>query len=221
MFLVQFTTRSEERIAVLSNTITRNRSLQHTTCDLYWESSMHEDWRRAKLRSIPVSKVPSSFTETKVGKSGQQDQPDQELGKSSDHLSASSSCGETRSNNIDNRISGIPQSTVQQQDTNRRERVKKLIQQFENHTNKEFFLKDLNKTEEINEFSEESKKLITDMKNTVIFELCETSSEKQCADCAWNWEIGLSVVLLEEVYNPRKSCTRTTSTSHRFPVAPL
>ena len=33
--LVQFKARSEERIAVLSNTITRNRSLQHTTCDLY------------------------------------------------------------------------------------------------------------------------------------------------------------------------------------------
>ena len=46
-----------------------------------------------------------------------------------------------------------------------------------------FFLKDLNKTEEINEFSEESKKLITDMNNTVVFELCETSSKKQRADC--------------------------------------
>ena len=33
--LVQFKARSEERIALLSNTITRNRSLQHTACDLY------------------------------------------------------------------------------------------------------------------------------------------------------------------------------------------
>ena len=32
--LVQFKARSEERIAVLSNTITHNRSLQHTACDL-------------------------------------------------------------------------------------------------------------------------------------------------------------------------------------------
>ena len=30
------------RIANLSNTITRNRSLQHTACDLYRESGMHE-----------------------------------------------------------------------------------------------------------------------------------------------------------------------------------
>ena len=33
--LVQIRARSEERIAILSNTITRNRSLQHTACDLY------------------------------------------------------------------------------------------------------------------------------------------------------------------------------------------
>ena len=87
---------------------------------------------------------------------------------------------EHRSGNVGYRIPGIPHHTVQQQDTNRRETVKKLIQQFENHPNKEFFLQDLNKTEEITTFSERSKKLITDMGNTEIFELCETSSKKQC-----------------------------------------
>ena len=40
---VQFKARSEEMIAILSNTITRNRSLQHATCELYSESGMHED----------------------------------------------------------------------------------------------------------------------------------------------------------------------------------
>ena len=83
----------------------------------------------------------------------------------------------------------MPHSAVQQQDTNRRETVKKLIQQFENHPNKEVFLQDLNKTEKIHKFSEKSKKLITDMGNTEIFELCETSSKKQCPDCALEWEI--------------------------------
>ena len=33
--LVQFETRSEKRIAVLSNTIPRNRSFQHTSWDMY------------------------------------------------------------------------------------------------------------------------------------------------------------------------------------------
>ena len=34
----------KERIAVISNPIARNRSFQHTTCDLYWENGLHEDW---------------------------------------------------------------------------------------------------------------------------------------------------------------------------------
>ena len=85
-----------------------------------------------------------------------------------------------------------PFCTVQQQDTNRKETVKKLMQQFENHPNKESFLQDLKKTEKINTFSKESKKLITDTGNiTEIFELCETSSKKQCPDCNLYWEIGI------------------------------
>ena len=73
--------------------------------------------------------------------SGQQDQPDQEARTSSDHQSASGSYWETRNGNVDCRIPGIPRSTVQQQDTNRKETVKKLVQ------HKESFLQDLNKTE--------------------------------------------------------------------------
>ena len=112
--------------------------------------------------------------------SGRQDEPDQEARTSSDHQCASGSCGETRGSNIDNRMPGILPSTVGQQDTNRRETVKNLIQQFENHPNKEPFLQDLKKTQEINAFRERSMKLITDMGNTEIFELCETSSKIQC-----------------------------------------
>ena len=124
--------------------------------------------------------------------SGQQDQPDQDARKSSDHQSASDrTYGETCSGNVDFWIPGILHSTVQQQDTNRKESVKKLIQQSENHPNKECFLQDLNKTRKISKFSEESKKLITDMGNTEIFELSETLSKKQCPDCALYWRIGI------------------------------
>ena len=104
--------------------------------------------------------------------SGQQDLPDQEARKSSDHQSASDRCyGETYSGKVDYRIPGKPFSAVEQQDTNRKETVKKLIQQFENHPNKESFVQDLNKTGKIHKFREDSKKLITDMSNTEIFEL--------------------------------------------------
>ena len=68
--------------------------------------------------------------------------------------------------------------SIQQSNSRSRiaETVKKLIQ--------ESFLQDLNTTEEINEFSEKSQKLIADMNDTEIFVLCETSSKKQCTDCA-------------------------------------
>ena len=49
----------------------------------------------------------------------------------------------------------------------------------------------LKKTEEFNPFSEKSKKLITDMGNAEIFELCETSSKKHCPDCALYWEVDI------------------------------
>ena len=98
---------------------------------------------------------------------------------------------ETCRGSVDYRIPGIPHSTVQQVDTNRKETVKKLIQQFESHPNTELLLQDFKKTEEINPFSEESKDLITDMGNTEIFELYETSSKKQCQDCALYWEVDI------------------------------
>ena len=83
------------------------------------------------------------------------------------------------------------------------------MQQFESHPNKESFLQDLNKTEEINKFSEKSQKLIPDMNNTETFELSETSSKKQCPDCAF----------VEDVLNLRRelrSWTRTTTTSYQL-----
>ena len=66
--LVKFKARSEEMIAVLTNTITRNRSLQHTACDFYWESGVHEDWGGAIPSSTSVSKVPSRCTEAEFAK---------------------------------------------------------------------------------------------------------------------------------------------------------
>ena len=87
---------------------------------------------------------------------------------------------ETSPGNIDYRIQGFPHSTVQKEDSNRKEIVKILIQLFENHP----LTEDLNKTEEFNPFSEKSKELITSMGNTEYFELCETSSEVQRPDCA-------------------------------------
>ena len=69
--------------------------------------------------------------------------------------------------------------------------VKRRIQQFENHPNKDSLGQNLNKNEEFNPFSEKSKELITSIGNTVYFELCEISSKIQCPGCALYWEMGI------------------------------
>ena len=64
---------------------------------------------------------------------------------------------ETRLGIVDYRIQGKPHSTVQKEDSNRKEIEQRLIQQFENHPNRDSLIEDLNKTEDFNPFSEKSK----------------------------------------------------------------
>ena len=73
---------------------------------------------------------------------------------------------ETRSGDIDFRIQGLPHSTVQKEDYDRREMVKKLIHQCDTHPNRDSLVEDLNKTEEFNQFSEKSKELTSSMGNS-------------------------------------------------------
>ena len=63
---VQSEIRSEKRIAVLSNTIPRNRFFQQFTCGLYWENGIHEDWRGFLLQSIPIPKNTASRTHAEI-----------------------------------------------------------------------------------------------------------------------------------------------------------
>ena len=117
-----------------------------------------------------------------------QDQREQDARTSYDQPSGSNMPWETVSNTVDYRIPGIPLPAIEQQDAHRKDKVKKLIEKFENHPNKEYFLLDFKQTKEINEVSKKSQDLIGDMNNTEIFELCETSSKKQCPDCNLCWE---------------------------------
>ena len=94
-------------------------------------------------------------------------------------------------NTVDHRISGVPLSAVEQQNTIRENKVKRLIEKFENHKHKESFIQDLRQLEKINKFSKKSQDLIADMTNTEIFELCENSSKQQCPDCNTYWEMGI------------------------------
>ena len=175
---------------------------QHTSCDLYWESGVHEDWRGFILQSIPILQVSarrtraefatwtSGSTQSRSEKfADHQSEPSAKYGKPVAHFSRTHvasipkkvsevSTGKLVAVNVDYRIPGIPHSTVQKEDSNRKETVKRLIQQFENHPNRRLV-------------SEMSKELITSMGNTEYFELCETSSEIQCLDCDLFWEAGI------------------------------
>ena len=121
---------------------------------------------------------------------GQRDPRSQEARSSWDPSCDSKSYGETCSNIVGYRISGVPLSAVEQQNATRENKVKKLIEKFENHQHKESFLQDLSQTQKINKFSKESQDLLADMNNTEIFELCENSSKQQCTECNTYWEIG-------------------------------
>ena len=92
---------------------------------------------------------------------------------------------------MDHRIAGVPHSAVEQQNTTRENKVKRLIEKFENHKRKESSIQDLSQTQKINKFSKEPQDLIADLNNTEIFELCENSSKQQCPDCNLYWEIGI------------------------------
>ena len=97
---------------------------------------------------------------------GPQDPQSQEARSSWEASSDSESYGEICNNTVDPRISGIPLSAVDPQNTTRENKVKWLIEKFENHKHKESFIQDLSQTQKINKFSKESKGLIADMNNT-------------------------------------------------------
>ena len=131
---------------------------------------------------------------------GRQDPSNPDPRTSADHQSSQSAKyeetrrsrnKETCRGNVDHRIQGIPHSTVQKEDSNRKEIFKILTQQFENHPNRDSLMRDLNNTEEFNPFSEKSKELITSTGDTEYFELCEISSKMQCPDCSLYWEAGI------------------------------
>ena len=144
----------------------------------------------SKVKQSP--RLPRTTVLTPNVHHGRQDLPNPKARTSTDHQrERSAKYEETRRGNVDFRIQGLPHSTVQKEDSNRKEIVQRLIQQFENHPNQDSLIEDLNKTEEFNPFSEKSKELTTSMGNTEYFELCEISSKIQCPGCALYWEAGI------------------------------
>ena len=78
---------------------------------------------------------------------------------------------------IDFRTSGLPHSVVKQAENSR---VRELVKKIENHPHRQDLQADLHQNNAYNPFSERSKKIITDIYNVELFELCETIPKVQC-----------------------------------------
>ena len=96
---------------------------------------------------------------------GLQDPQNQDARSSWAPSSDSKSYGDTCNNTVDHKVAAVPLSAVEQQNTTRENKVKRLIEKFENHKHKDSFIQNLRQTEKINKCSKELQDLIADMNN--------------------------------------------------------
>ena len=96
----------------------------------------------------------------------------------------------TQSNevDIDFRVSGLPHAVVKQAGNSR---VRELVKKIENHPHRQDLQVDLQQSNAYNPFGETSKKIIRDMGNVELFELCETIPKVQCKECLLYWNQGI------------------------------
>ena len=89
---------------------------------------------------------------------------------------------------IDFRVSGLPHAVVKQAENFR---VRELVKKMESHTHREALQADLQQSDAYNPFSEKSKKMIREMGNVELFELCGTIPKVQCSECLLYWNQGI------------------------------
>ena len=89
---------------------------------------------------------------------------------------------------IDFRVSGLSHAVVKQAENSR---VRELVKKIENHFHRQPLQYDLQQNNVYNPFSEKSKKMIKDMGNVELFELCETIPKVQCSECLLYWNQGI------------------------------
>ena len=89
---------------------------------------------------------------------------------------------------IDFRVSGLPHAVVKQAENSR---VRELVKKIENHPHRQDLQADQQQNKAYNPFSEKSKKMIKDMGNVELFELCETIPKVQCEECLLYWNQGI------------------------------
>ena len=81
---------------------------------------------------------------------------------------------------IDFRVSGLPHAVVKEAEIFR---VQELVKKTESHPHREALQADLQQNNVYNPFSNNSKEMIRELGNVVLFELCETIPKVQCSHC--------------------------------------
>ena len=94
----------------------------------------------------------------------------------------------TQFEEVDIDLSGLPHAVVEQAENCR---VRELVKKIENHPHRQALQDDLQQNNPYNPFSEKSKKMIKDMGNVELFELCETIPKVQCKECLLYWNPGI------------------------------
>ena len=91
------------------------------------------------------------------------------------------------------RIQGLPQSEVGHVEEGR---VRQLVDKIEAHPHKEDLRADLRQDNVYNPFSENSKKMTSELDDIEYFELCETDSGVQCSYCLSYGAQGFFLIVL-------------------------
>ena len=90
--------------------------------------------------------------------------------------------------NIDFNISGVPNAMVKRSHSIN---VHNLIQQIENHPQRQALQSDLQQHQAFNPFSEESKDAIMAVGNTELCEIVDVEPKSQCRACLTYWDAGV------------------------------
>ena len=89
---------------------------------------------------------------------------------------------------IDFRVSGLPHAVFKQAENFS---VRELVKKIESHPHRQALQADLQQSNAYNPISEKSKKMIRDMGNVELFQLCETIPKVQCSECLLYWNQGV------------------------------
>ena len=106
-------------------------------------------------------------------------------------------------------MSGLPHAVVKQAENFR---VRELVKKIESHPHRQALQADLQQNNVYNPFGEKSRKMIRELGNVELFELCETIPKVQCSQCLLYWDQGVICCTCGHLLVERESSQNKTFT---------